>query len=133
MVAGGDRTLLGAQDRSDDVIVAASRGLPLVIVGAVLQHDPEALLVRESSAVKTLADLNGRSHLFFGFSEASDAHGTSCATSLREIGKRVERCLRGAEMIDQRAKRRGADILASNQAQPRQPLCIGKRNAARLN
>ena len=47
--------------RSDDVIVAASRGMPLVIVGAVLQHDPEALLVRASSSVKTLADLNGRS------------------------------------------------------------------------
>src|SRR5258705_7430632 len=47
--------------RSDDVIVAASRGLPLVIVGAVLQHDPEALLVHAASPVKTLADLNGRS------------------------------------------------------------------------
>ena len=47
--------------RSDDAIVAASRGLPLIIVGAVLQHDPEALLVRASSPVKTLQDLNGRS------------------------------------------------------------------------
>jgi NitT/TauT family transport system substrate-binding protein len=47
--------------RSDDVIVAASRGMPLVIVGAVLQHDPEALLVHATSPVKTLADLNGRS------------------------------------------------------------------------
>lgn len=47
--------------RSDDVIVAASRGLPLIMVGAVLQHDPEALLVHADSAVKTLADLNGRS------------------------------------------------------------------------
>ena len=47
--------------RSDDVIVAASRGLPLVIVGAVLQHDPEALLVHAASPVKTLADLNSRS------------------------------------------------------------------------
>ena len=47
--------------RSDDVIVAASRGLPLVIVAAVLQHDPEALLVHAASPVKTLADLDGRS------------------------------------------------------------------------
>lgn len=47
--------------RSDDVIVAASRGLPLVIVGAVLQHDPGALLVHAASPVKSLADLNGRS------------------------------------------------------------------------
>src|ERR1017187_2015988 len=47
--------------RSDDVIVAAGRGLPLIIVGAVLQHDPEALLVHASSPVKTLQDLNGHS------------------------------------------------------------------------
>ena len=46
--------------RSDDVIMAASRGLPLVMVGAVLQHDPEALLVHEESPVHSLADLNGR-------------------------------------------------------------------------
>jgi NitT/TauT family transport system substrate-binding protein len=47
--------------RSDDVIVAVSRGLPLIMVGAVLQHDPEALLVHESSPVRTLRDLSGRS------------------------------------------------------------------------
>jgi NitT/TauT family transport system substrate-binding protein len=47
--------------RSDDVIVAASRGLPLIMVGAVLQHDPEGLLVHESSPVRSLRDLNGRS------------------------------------------------------------------------
>jgi len=47
--------------RSDDVIIAASRGLPLVVVAAVLQHDPEALLVHAESPVKTLQDLNGRS------------------------------------------------------------------------
>ena len=45
--------------RSDDVIVAASRGLPLIMVGAVLQHDPEGLLVHDESPVRTLADLNG--------------------------------------------------------------------------
>jgi len=47
--------------RSDDVIVAASRGLPLIMVAAVLQHDPEALLVHEASPVRTLRDLAGRS------------------------------------------------------------------------
>jgi len=47
--------------RSDDVIVAASRGLPLVMVGAVLQHDPEALLVHDESPVRSLRDLQGRS------------------------------------------------------------------------
>lgn len=46
--------------RSDDVIVAATRGLPLVMVGAVLQHDPEILLVHEEDPVRSLADLNGR-------------------------------------------------------------------------
>ncbi len=47
--------------RSDDVIVASSRGLPLIMVAAVLQHDPEALLVHEASPVRTLRDLAGRS------------------------------------------------------------------------
>ena len=47
--------------RSDDVIVAASRGLPLVMVAAVMQHDPEALLVHDASPVRTLRDLAGRS------------------------------------------------------------------------
>jgi NitT/TauT family transport system substrate-binding protein len=47
--------------RSDDLIVAASRGLPLIMVGAVLQHDPEGLLVHEASPVRSLPDLNGRS------------------------------------------------------------------------
>ncbi len=47
--------------RSDDIIVAASRGMPLMIVGAVLQHDPEGLLVHEASPVRTLADLSGHS------------------------------------------------------------------------
>jgi NitT/TauT family transport system substrate-binding protein len=47
-------------NRSDDLIVAASQGMPFVIVGAVFQHDPQGLLVHESSPVKTLKDLNGR-------------------------------------------------------------------------
>jgi NitT/TauT family transport system substrate-binding protein len=47
-------------NRSDDVIMAASQGMPLLMIGAVLQHDPEALLVHEESPVKSLADLNGR-------------------------------------------------------------------------
>lgn len=46
--------------RSDDIMVAASRGMPLVMVMATMQHDPEALLVHEDSPVKTLRDLNGR-------------------------------------------------------------------------
>jgi NitT/TauT family transport system substrate-binding protein len=47
-------------NRSDDLIVAASQGLPVVIVAAVLQHDSQVLLVHEASPVKTLEDLAGR-------------------------------------------------------------------------
>lgn len=48
-------------NRSDDVLVLASRGLPLVMVGAVFQHDPQALMVHETSAVKSFKDLKGKS------------------------------------------------------------------------
>ncbi|MBI5767249.1 MAG: ABC transporter substrate-binding protein [Verrucomicrobia bacterium] len=47
-------------NRSDDVIVAASQGLPLVMVGAVFQHDPQALLVHAADPVKSFKDLGGR-------------------------------------------------------------------------
>lgn len=47
-------------NRSDDVMVVASRGLPLVMVAAVLQHDPQALMVHEDSPVKSFRDLKGR-------------------------------------------------------------------------
>jgi len=45
--------------RGDDTILAVSRGLPLVMVGATLQHDPQALLVHASSPVQSFADLDG--------------------------------------------------------------------------
>jgi NitT/TauT family transport system substrate-binding protein len=47
-------------NRSDDLIVAASQGLPVVMVAAVLQHDSQVLLVHAASPVKTLEDLAGR-------------------------------------------------------------------------
>src|SRR3954469_6403608 len=47
-------------NRSDDLILAASRGLPVMIVMAALQHDPQALLLHEESPVKTFRDLAGR-------------------------------------------------------------------------
>jgi NitT/TauT family transport system substrate-binding protein len=47
-------------NRSDDLILAASRGLPLVMVAATLQHDPMALMVHASSPVKSFKDLDGR-------------------------------------------------------------------------
>ena len=46
--------------RSDDVIVAASRGMPLVIVAATMQHDPQALLIHADSPVNSFRDLAGR-------------------------------------------------------------------------
>lgn len=42
-----------------DVIIAASRGLPLYMVGAFLQHDHETLLLHEQSPVRTFAQLDG--------------------------------------------------------------------------
>ena len=45
---------------SGDVLVQAAKGLPLVGVAAVMQHDPQAILVHESSPVRQLADLEGR-------------------------------------------------------------------------
>jgi NitT/TauT family transport system substrate-binding protein len=50
-----------AMGRSDDVILAVHHGLPLLIVGAQMQHDPQAILVHEESPVKTFRDLDGKS------------------------------------------------------------------------
>lgn len=47
-------------NRSDDLIVAVARGMPFVIVGASLQHDPQALMVHAASPVQTFKDLQGR-------------------------------------------------------------------------
>ena len=50
-----------AMGRSDDVILAVQHGLPLLIVGAQMQHDPQAILLHEESPVKTFRDLDGKS------------------------------------------------------------------------
>jgi NitT/TauT family transport system substrate-binding protein len=44
---------------TDRVLLARSRGLPLVAVLASLEHDPTAVMVHAESAVKTFADLEG--------------------------------------------------------------------------
>jgi NitT/TauT family transport system substrate-binding protein len=44
-----------------DVILAIRQGLPLVIVDAYMQHDPQAIMVHEGSSVKKLSDLDGKS------------------------------------------------------------------------
>lgn len=46
--------------RSDDTALAVSRGLPLVMVMATLQHDAEALLVHVDSPVHNFRDLDER-------------------------------------------------------------------------
>ena len=46
--------------RSDDLMLAASRDMPLVMVAATMQHDPMALMVHAESPVKTFKDLQGR-------------------------------------------------------------------------
>ncbi len=46
--------------RSDDVIVFVSRGVPLVMVGALMQRDPQALMFHEESGIRTFKDLDGR-------------------------------------------------------------------------
>ncbi len=46
--------------RADDVLLAASRGLPLVMVMATLQHEPLALMVHADSPVRAFPDLAGR-------------------------------------------------------------------------
>ncbi len=45
--------------RSDDLMVAAARGMPFVMVSATLQHDPQAVMVHAASPIKSLRDLNG--------------------------------------------------------------------------
>ncbi len=46
--------------RSDDVIIAASRGVPLMMIGAFMQRDPQAILFHQESGIKTFKDLDGR-------------------------------------------------------------------------
>lgn len=46
--------------RGDAVILAVARGLPIVAVNSYFQHDPQGIMVREDSPVKTFADLEDR-------------------------------------------------------------------------
>ena len=45
---------------SNDVLVAAGRGIPLVMVGALMQRDPQALMVHRESGIRSFKDLDGR-------------------------------------------------------------------------
>lgn len=57
-VAKGDADF--GMNRGDDAILAISRGLPLMMVMATLQNDPQALLVHAESPVQDFPDLQGR-------------------------------------------------------------------------
>lgn len=46
--------------RSDDTLMAVGAGLPLVMVMATMQHDPQAVMVHAASPVRTFPDLQGR-------------------------------------------------------------------------
>jgi NitT/TauT family transport system substrate-binding protein len=44
---------------TDDILLANDRGIPVVAVGATMQHDPQAILLHEASPVKSFPDLEG--------------------------------------------------------------------------
>jgi NitT/TauT family transport system substrate-binding protein len=44
----------------DDVIVAVARGLPIKMVGAEMQRDPQGILYHEENPLRDLKDLQGR-------------------------------------------------------------------------
>ncbi len=44
---------------SDQILEAVSNGLPLLAIGATMQHDPQALMVHTDSPVHSFADLDG--------------------------------------------------------------------------
>jgi NitT/TauT family transport system substrate-binding protein len=74
-----------AMSRSDDMIVYASQGLPFVIVGVYMEHDPQALLVHEEDSVRTFADLNHRSVMAIPGVYWMDYLRTKYHLDLREI------------------------------------------------
>ncbi len=47
--------------RSDEVTVSSARGIPIVMLGALMQRDPQAILFHEESGIRDFKDLNGRS------------------------------------------------------------------------
>ncbi|WP_263357494.1 ABC transporter substrate-binding protein [Acidicapsa ligni] len=54
--SGGAEFGLGA---SDQILEAVSNGLPLMAIGATMQHDPQAVMVHKNSLVRDFAGLEG--------------------------------------------------------------------------
>ena len=46
--------------RSDDVMLAVQQGLPIVIVTALMQHDPQAILLHEENPIQDFSQLDGK-------------------------------------------------------------------------
>jgi NitT/TauT family transport system substrate-binding protein len=57
LVAGSAELGMG---QSDDIAVHVSGGLPFVIVGVHMQHDPQGILVHEESPVTSFEQLDGK-------------------------------------------------------------------------
>ena len=51
--------------RGDDAIVKIARNIPIVIVGALMQHDPQALLLHQENPVDGFKDLDGKAIMTF--------------------------------------------------------------------
>lgn len=46
--------------RSDDVIIHTSRGVPLLIAGALMQKDPQAIMFHQNTGIESFKDLDGK-------------------------------------------------------------------------
>ena len=46
--------------RTDELLVAAGQGVPLVALGALMQRDPQAILFHKESGIRSFKDLDGR-------------------------------------------------------------------------
>ncbi len=46
--------------RSDDVAIAYGRGIPVVMIGALMQRDPQAIMFHRESGIHSFKDLDGR-------------------------------------------------------------------------
>ena len=49
-----------AMGKTNDIMLYISRGVPLVMVGALLQHDPQALLFHQENPIDDFGDLDGK-------------------------------------------------------------------------
>jgi NitT/TauT family transport system substrate-binding protein len=47
-------------DTSDDIILAVNRGVPLAMLGAYMQRNPQAIMFHRESGIRSFRDLDGR-------------------------------------------------------------------------